>query len=317
MRIFLPFLFLGALVFALALPAVVYARTEGIAAVVNQDAISITDLNDRLRMVIASARLPGTKEIQEKIMPQVLNDLIEEQLKMQEARRLEIDVSPREVDGGLAMIAKQNNLSMEQFGQAMAHDGISIATVQRQIRAQIAWSKVVQKTMRPQIEITDSDIDDYLDRMRSANGKTEYQVAEIFLPVGDNSPEADTQQLANRLVQEINSGKAEFFKLAQQFSSAAGAERGGDLGWVREGQLQPELDKALVGMQKGAVSNPVRTTDGYHILLIRDQRTVSEATIPSREQVMQTLGLQRLERMQARQLLELKTTAFIETRVES
>lgn len=317
MRIFLPSLFFWALVFALVLSVAVHARTEGIAAVVNQDAISITDLNDRLRMVIASARLPGTKDIQEKIMPQVLNDLIEEQLKMQEARRLEIQVSQQEVDGGLAMIAKQNNLTIEQFRGAMEHDGISPATLERQIRAQIGWSKVVQKTMRPQVEITDSDVDDYIDRLRSASGKAEYKVAEIFLPVGDNSPEADAQQLASRLVQEINSGKAEFFKVAQQFSNSAGAPLGGDLGWVREGQLQPELDKALTGMQKGVVSSPVRTTDGYHILMLRDMRTVSEETIPSREQVMQTLGLQRLERVQARQLLELKTTAFIETRVES
>ncbi|MGB4107455.1 MAG: peptidylprolyl isomerase [Alphaproteobacteria bacterium] len=317
MRIFVLALFFWALVIALVLPVPVYARTEGIAAVVNQDAISITDLNDRLRMVIASARLPGTKDIQEKIMPQVLNDLIEEQLKMQEARRQEIEISQEEINQGLTMIARQNNLSMEQFRSAMEHDGISVATLERQIKAQIGWSKVIQKTMRPQVTITDSDIDDYIGRLKSASGKSEYKVAEIFLPVGENSPEADAQQLANRLVQEINSGKAEFFKVAQQFSSSAGAERGGDLGWVREGQLQPELDKALGGMQKEAVSNPVRTTDGYHILLLRDMRTVSEETIPSREQVMQNLGLQRLERMQARQLLELKTTAFIETRVET
>src|SRR5690606_11301270 len=122
--------------------------------------------------------------------------------------------------------------------------------------------------------------DGYLSRLQNAKGKSEYRVAEIFLPVGENSPEADAQQLANRLVQEMNSGKADFFKLAQQFSGAAGAENGGDLGWVREGQLEPELDAALPGMQKGAVSNPVRTSDGYHILFLRDLRTVSDETMP-------------------------------------
>lgn len=306
------------LTLALMLPmAPARASTEGIAAVVNQDAISITDLNDRLRMIIASTRLPATKEIQQKLLRQVLNDLIEEQLKMQEANRLELSVSQDEINSGFAMLAQQNNLTIDQFRSAMQHDGISPATLERQIKAQIGWSKVIQKVMRPQVEVTDSDIDDFLSRVQNAKGKSEYRVAEIFLPVNENSPDADAQQLANRLVQEINSGKAEFFKLAQQFSGAAGAEQGGDLGWIREGQLEPELDAALPGMQKNGVSNPVRTSDGYHILFLRDLRTVSDETIPSREQVTQTLGLQRLERMQERQLMELKTTAFIETRVES
>lgn len=310
-------IFLLALTLALIMPMAVQARTEGIAAVVNQDAISMTDLNDRLRMIIASTRLPATKEIQEKLMRQVLNDLIEEQLKIQEARRLEISVTQQDINNGFTMLAKQNNLTIEQFRGAMEHDGISPGTLERQIKAQIGWSRVIQKTMRPKVEVTDSDIDDYLSRLQSEKGKAEYRVAEIFLPVGENSPDADAQQLANKLVQEMNSGKADFFKLAQQFSSAAGAENGGDLGWVRQGQLEPELDKALVGVQKGGVSNPVRTTDGYHILFVRDQRNISDETIPSREQVMETIGMQRLDRMQQHQLLELKTTAFIETRVES
>lgn len=311
-------IFLLALTLALIMPMTfAQARTEGIAAIVNQDAISITDLNDRLRMIIASTRLPATKDIQEKLTRQVLSDLIEEQLKIQEARRLDITVSQEEINGGFAMLAKQNNLTIEQFRGAMQHDGISPTTLERQMKAQIGWSRVIQKVMRPQVEVTDSDIDDYLSRLQSARGKSEYRVAEIFLAVSESSPDADAQQLANRLVQEINSGKAEFFKVAQQFSSAAGAEQGGDLGWVREGQLEPELDAALTGMQKDGVSNPVRTSDGYHILFLRDLRTVSDETMPSREQVMQMIGLQRLERLQERQLLELKTTAFIETRVES
>jgi peptidyl-prolyl cis-trans isomerase SurA len=293
-----------------------HAATQGIAAVVNQDVITIKDLNDRLRMIIASSGLPEGKEFQNKLTAQVLNDLIEEQLKIQEAARKEITVSDSDVAAGFAQIAQNNKLTTEQFDAIMKHDGIERSTVERQIRAQIGWSKVIQEVMRPQVTVTDTDIDDYLERFKASKGKNEYQLAEIFLPV-EGKAEGDTLQLAQKLVAEIKAGKAPFFKVAQQFSGAAGAESGGDLGWVQQGQLQPELDSALASMQKDTVSDPIRTNDGYHILYLRNVRTITDESIPPREKVFSMIGIQRLERMQARQLLELKTTAFIETRVES
>jgi peptidyl-prolyl cis-trans isomerase SurA len=309
-------IFLFLLTLILAIP-MAYARTEGIAAVVNQDAISMTDLNDRLRLVIASSGIKPSPEIQDKITSQVLSELVDEQLKIQEAQREEITVSEQEVQEGFAMIAGQNNLTIEQFAGAMKSDGINPATLERQIRAQIGWSKVIQKVMRPQVTVSDNDVDDYISRLKGSSGKSEYRVSEIFLPVGEGRPEADAQQLAHKLVNEIQSGKVPFGKVAQQFSAAAGAERGGNIGWVQQGQLAPELDQALSTMQKDGISQPIRTQDGYHILQLRELRTISEASLPSREQVYSTIGIQRLEKMQERHLMELRSTAFIENRVQS
>ncbi len=309
-------LFLLALVL-LVLPASAQARTEGIAAVVNQDAISMTDLNDRMRMIIVSAGLPPSKEIQDKLLKQVLNDLIDEQLKVQEAKRKEIEVSQGEVAAGFARIASQNNLSAEQFAAAIRRDGVSPATLERQIRAQIGWSKLIQQEMRPKVIVTDTDIDDYIGRLESAKGKSEYLASEIFLPVGEGNSEADVQQLAHKLVKEITSGKTPFFKVAQQFSGAAGATRGGDLGWVQQGQLDSALEQTLAGLEKDGVSMPVRTAEGFHILYLRNLRTLTDDTIPSRDEVFRIIGIQRLERMQTRELLELRSTAFIENRVQS
>ncbi|MGB4057130.1 MAG: peptidylprolyl isomerase [Alphaproteobacteria bacterium] len=313
MRAFYVFAFL---IFSV-LPVVAFAQSEGIAAVVNQDAISIKDLNDRLHLVVASSGLPPTQEIREKLTGQVLNDLIEEQLKMQEAKRLSITVSQEEVQQAFSMLAQQNNLTLEQFLGAMKHDGINMMTMERQIRAQVGWSKVIQQVMRPQVNVTDNDVDDYLARLGQSKGKSEYLLAEIFLPVDEKASEADAKRLGEKLSSEISSGKTPFFKVAQQFSSAAGAARGGDLGWIQQGQLQPEIEQAVIGLQKDQVSQPVRTVDGYHLVFLRDVRVIADETIPSRDKVYSTIGVQRLERMQARQLLDLKTSAFIENRVQS
>lgn len=314
MRIFICLLFLLVSVSA-TLPA--QARMEAIAAVVNQDAITMSDLNDRMHLVMVSSGLPQTEEIATKLSKQVLNDLIEEQLKLQEAKRVEVTVSKEEVEQGFSSLAQQNKFTPDQFRQIIKQGGINVGTMERQIRAQIAWTKVIQKKMRPQVTVTDTDVDDFLERLKNSKGKDEYLASEIFLPVDETAPEADTQQLAIKLVNEINGGKAPFFKVAQQFSRAAGAPNGGDLGWMQQGQLQPELEKALASLEKGKISQPVRSSSGYHILMLRDKRTITDATIPTRENIYNTIGVQRLERMQARQLLELKTTAFIENRVES
>ncbi len=308
-------LFLLLLALAPAVP--VQARTEAIAAVVNQDAISMNDLGDRLHLTMASAGLPNSPEIRKKLIPQVLDSLVEEQLKMQEARRLDIKITKEDIEAGFAELAKQNKFTPEQFRDMISRGGLSLATMERQIESQLAWAKVIQQVMRPQIEVTDSDIDDYIARIKSSKGKTEYLVSDILIKVSSDKKEAEARDVAMKLSQEITSGHAPFGKVAQQFSASPGAVRGGDLGWVLQGQLQTELEKTLAAMQKGAVSAPVRAVDGYHILQLRDMREVSDTNLPPRDNILNAIGLQRLERAQARYLLDLKTTAFIENRVQA
>ncbi len=295
----------------------VLAREEGIAAVVNEDAISFSDLNDRMTMIIASSGLPDSEEIRQKLAQQVINSLIEEQLKLQEARSAEINVDEEEIQKGLATIAQQNQIPVDKFEAMIKGSGINIATMHRQIESQIAWTKVVQAKIRPKITVTDTDIDSRFAQLASNKGEVEYRLAEIFLPVDTPESEADTRQLAQNLVKEIKSGKAPFFKLAQQFSKAAGAAQGGDMGWVQHSQIAEELSEGAQKLTKNEVSAPIRSISGYHILHLLDQREISDETLPTREQVMSIIGTERLERLQRRYLLDLKSAAFVENRVGS
>ncbi|MCC6598847.1 MAG: peptidylprolyl isomerase [Alphaproteobacteria bacterium] len=311
-------LFLALMVFsALPAPASAAEKAMSIAVVVNEDAITLSDVNDRLKLIVASSGLPATQEIRDRLLPQVIGALVEEQIKLQEAHRLELGVSKAEIDEGFAQIAAQNKFTPEQFRAMIKQGGLNIATMESQIKSQIAWAKVVQAKVRPKIIVSDSDIDTYIDRLNAASGKNEYLVSEIFLPVENQKEQMQVQELANRLVQETRSGKAPFFKVAQQFSQSAGANGGGDLGWVREGQLAPELDEALPQIGSGKISTPIRTLSGYHILLVREQRIISKDTIPDREGALSVIGTERLERQARRYLMDLKSSAFIENRLES
>jgi peptidyl-prolyl cis-trans isomerase SurA len=302
---------LGVLVQPMAVSAA--PMLETIAAVVNEDAITASDVNDRMDMIIVSSGLKNSDEIRKKLAPQIIEGLIEEQLQMQEARRLEITVPDDEIQMGLNTIAQQNNIPVEKFEEVLRQSRINIMTVRNQVRAQLSWNKVVQQKLRPSVNVTDSDIDDYLQRARSNIGKTEYLVAEIFLPVDDPKNEQPALQLTQNLIKEIRAG-APFSRVAQQFSKAAGAQQGGSLGWIQQGHLPDELDRVIVTMNKGDLSEPVRSLSGYHILLMRDQRLINEESIPQRDAVRNAIGLERLERQARRLMMELRAESFIEKR---
>lgn len=310
------FILIMSLAVGLAWSSSAYAdRTVGIAAVVNQSAISQTDVQDRMRLILASSGLPDTPDMRKRLLPQVLDGLVEEQIKLQEAARLNIQVEDKEIDAGFKGIADQNNFTVEQFESIMNHQGIPKRTLLNQIKSQIAWSKVVQSAVRPRITVSPTDVAARIERMKSSVGKNEYLAAEIFLPVVESAREAEVKQLANKLAGEIGAQKASFSSVAAQFSKAPGAQNGGIIGWVQEGQLSPEVEKTIVELPEGAVSQPVRDLQGYHILMLQRKRTITAENIPDEETVLNQIGLERLDRAQQRYFSDLKSSAFIDRRV--
>src|SRR5690606_33758858 len=117
-----------------------------------------------------------------------------------EAARNKVEVTQQEVEAGFATLAGQNNFSAEQFSQILKQQGIPRTTLYNQIKAQIAWSGVIQKVLRPRVSVSQTDVDDRVTRMKAQLGKTEYLVSEIFLPVGDGDKEADVRALSGKLL---------------------------------------------------------------------------------------------------------------------
>lgn len=288
---------------------------ESIAAIVNDEPITTREVNERLALIMASSNLPDQAEIRERLKQQVLNQLVEEQLKLQEAERLEISVGEEDIKNGITAVAQSNGMEYDAFIARMKKENVKIRSLRRQVRSQISWSQVIAKELRPRIRVTDQDVNSELERMRANIGKTEYLLAEIYLPFSENNPPAKIQKFADNLVAQIVQKKAPFQRVAQQFSQSAAAARGGDIGWVQEGQLPQALDEKVQDMDNGSLSKPIKTLSGYHILLLRDRRTATEDTLPSREQIRQNLTLERIERLQRRHLIDLKTTSFIDVRV--
>jgi peptidyl-prolyl cis-trans isomerase SurA len=246
----------------------------GIAAVVNDEAISTADLAARMRFVLVTSGLPDTAETRSKVMAQVIRTLIDEKLQMQEASRLGITIPDAQVRETMNKIAADNGVPGGDMASFLTQQGVSAKTMMDQVRSGLAWGQVVAQRLRPTIDVSEEDVADVVQRMTANVGKTEYLLGEIVIPVESPAEDEATRQLLQRLADQLQAGTP-FSALARQFSKGAGAQQGGDLGWVQPGTLAPELDQVLTQMSKGSLSAPIRLLDGYHLLLVRDQRTIS------------------------------------------
>lgn len=247
------------------------APAERIAAVVNDDVISVSDVHARIRLALMNAGVQDSAETRQRLTPQVLRQLVDERLQLQEAKRLGISVSQQEIDEAIQRIAEQNRMGRPQLEKLLKDQGVPSSALNEQLRALLAWQRVMQRRIRQEVVIGDEEIDAVMERIKANIGKPEYLVAEIFMAVDSPDQDDEVRRTADRLVEEVRRG-GNFAALARQFSQSAGAAGGGDLGWVRSGELSPELDRTLSGMHRGQMSSPIRSATGYHILLVRDQR---------------------------------------------
>jgi len=244
--------------------------TIGVAAVVNDAPISVVDLIERIKLVAASSNIPMSPQRSQEMAPQILQQLINEKLQLQEAERRGFEVTDADIERAQNLIEQNSGLPPGGLDQFLAQNGIATETIRNQIRPQIAWQKLLG-SMRREIQISDTEIDDNLERIRSNQGKPRNNVQEIFLPVDNPQDETKVYQNAREVIRALEQG-ANFGGLARQFSASSSAANGGNLGWLYSGEMAGELQQAVNQMQPGDVSDPIRTIRGYYILKLLDRR---------------------------------------------
>jgi len=249
-------------------------NVQRIAAVVNDKIISVRDLANRTQLVVAISKLPNTPQTHRRLWPQVLRALIDEQLQIQEAERLGIEVTERDLGIGKELMENRFRIRKGSFDQFLTANRIDSGSAENQIRASVAWSKLVNRRFTNLAEVSDEEIDEVVEQFERNLGKPQFFVAEILLPVDDPSNERETRQEADRLLSEIRAG-GNFNAIAQQFSASASAARGGEIGWISPGQISSELEESLANLEPGDVSEPIRTLLGYHILKLVNRRVLS------------------------------------------
>jgi peptidyl-prolyl cis-trans isomerase SurA len=247
-----------------------------IAAVVNDDVISVADLAARVRMAMLSTATPDTPEARKRLAAQVLRTLVDEKLQVQEAKRKNVIATEGEIDKAITSIAQQNNMKPDQLLAVLKANEIEKSSLVNQVTASIVWAKLIRQLAADTDPIPDAEIDAALKRFKQDENVPEARVAEIFLPVDNPQQDGEVRSFAERLIEEMKQG-ARFSNVARQFSHSATAAVGGDIGWVHADELSPPLAKAVAGMRPGELSPPIRVPGGYYLLLVLDRRGVGGA----------------------------------------
>ena len=244
-----------------------------IAAVVNDEVISIYDLAARINIVVASSNLKDAPELRRQIAPQVLRTLVDEYLQTQEASRLDIAVTDSDVEFTIDQIEQKRGLGEGGFETFVRTHRLDREALITQIKAEIAWTKLISRRLNSAITVGEDEIDEALARLESSRGQPEYRVAEIFLSIESPDQEREIMKTVENLLTQLRQG-ADFRGIARQFSESATSAVGGDIGWLIVGQLPAQIDQILPAMSAGDISGAVRTFDGVHIIKMIDRRTV-------------------------------------------
>lgn len=279
----------GLICSAMALPSRAAGEVLGIAAIVNDAVISKYDLDQRVRLVVATSGIQPTRENIERIREQVLRSLVDEKLQMQEAERLELEIEDEEVDESITGIAQRAGMTSDEIIEYLDENGVNEAALRTQITADVAWNRVISARFAPLVQIGEDEIDETLARINNDASQVQFQLAEIYLSFDNPSQEREMAQGAQRLVEQLRAG-APFPNVAQQFSQAASAASGGDIGWVSESQLAPQIAEAVARLDVGTVSNPIRSLNGFYIMQLRSKRQgLGPNPLETRFQVMQVI----------------------------
>lgn len=263
---------------ALSTPLAAFAleTLDRVAAVVNNGIVMESEVGQRLSLIKSQlqtrqANLPPDNVLRN----QVLDQLVLETLQAQVAETRGIRVSDQELNQTLQRIAKENNLTLAQFREALIADGQDYAQVRSQIRRDLLNNKVQQAMVNRRINVTDLEVNNYLSSNASQqNSSAEYLLNNILVSLpSPASPEQiqSAQREANKLLDQLKTG-AVFSDLAVSSSDAPNALDGGDIGWRKAGELPANIAAAVSGLKPGEYSSVVRTPSGFNILYVRERR---------------------------------------------
>jgi peptidyl-prolyl cis-trans isomerase SurA len=246
---------------------------DRIIAYVNDDIITLSELNERTNAFVAARRqnpfLQEEEQSLEKIRRDMLDLLINERLAAQEISRLKITVSDKELDETIGRIKQENHLTQEGLEAELRKEGKTVEDLREQIKRSMEQTTLVNREVRDKTVITDEMIQAYYkDHIEEFESRTRFRIQDIYLPFTPTDTPEDRTYLRNvaKHILELLRQEGDFSSLAKRYSQGLGAEAGGDLGFFSKGDLEPVLEAAIEALKPGEVSPDIETTRGIHII---------------------------------------------------
>ena len=295
---------------------------DKIVAVVNDGIITQSQLNERVILIQHNLKdnktpLPPKNVLEEQVLDQMINQRLETQL----AEKNGIHVTDEEVNGAIANIAKQNNLTVEALYEDITKKGEDFALFRKEVREEMIIHQLQQREVSPLVVVTPQEVSDYL-RLKDVikESTTQYHIENILIALPE-SPTAKqiqkAQALADELIKKTKAG-ANFRSLAVEHSGDEYALKGGDLGFRTLVELPDIFGGQIPTMKEGDVAGPFRTANGFHIIKLVGQRTMdarpfeNENTGQLQQQIANQLFQRKFEEKLQNWITELRSNSYIE-----
>lgn len=245
-----------------------------IAAVVNEEMISINDLKNRARFFAATSGQAYSESFYQRVAPQILEALINESLQRQHAKIYKINIGAEEIKNGISQLEKMNSKEEGFLKHLCEEFKIPYEIIENQTEANIAWEIISREMFRTTLQVSKNEIDSYIKQLEANKDNPHLHLAEIFVAVDRPEQEPKARQKVNEIGRYLRQG-AHFSILAQQFSDSPTKAQGGDIGWISETELDGEIKSTILSVKVNEFSNPIRTKDGYKIIYIIDRKDTS------------------------------------------
>jgi peptidyl-prolyl cis-trans isomerase SurA len=253
---------------------------DRIVAIVNDDAITVSELNNTfdpyMKRIEASL---ATGKDKEKVVAEgkttILNRMIDNKLIEQEAKKSGIIIKDDEVMGVIKDMLKSRNMQMPDLLQALDKDGMTFDSYKQELKEQLQRQQLVRREIRSKIVVTDDEIGEYYrQHLDEYEGKEAIRIRQILLPVPAGTDPAireRARELAESILKRIKNGEP-FEALAAQFSQGPAVAAGGDIGFVEKGHMLPEVEKVALSLNSGDVSPVIESSQGFYIIQVVDKR---------------------------------------------
>lgn len=240
-------------------------NSDSVVAVVSGSVITQRDLDNRFEFLKRQVNRPIPEDQVPAILQKTLNDLINEEVQNQYAKKYNITVTDDDVKKAIAEIEKRNGLSAGAFNNIV--HGIK-STADKKIASDLLRQKIVDSRLRSRVQVSKGEIDRLIENINNGEHQWEKEVLQIFI----EADKKDSAKRAQDIYQKFKNGENDFNTLAKTYSDDPSARegKGGYMGWFGAGELAPALDKELVSLNKGEASEPISTPNGWHILYVAD-----------------------------------------------
>jgi peptidyl-prolyl cis-trans isomerase SurA len=292
---------------------------DGIAAIVNDDIITISEVREAMGPEAGQLQLQYTGNVLRQrtaaLYQRALQGLIDVRLQLAQARKLHLKVDDDDVSYHIETLKKQNQISDEQFTQALEARGLTVEAYRRQVHDGLLVAKIVNVEVRSRLVVLDTELQAvYEERRERYKVPGELTVSHILFLLPPNASQRDEEQARQKgakVLQELRNG-GDFAALARQYSDGPSAQQGGILGTFRSGELLPGFEEVAATLKPGEISDLVRTRAGLHIIRVEDRKDGGYKPIEAVQEEIKTELLQaKTERKYAEWLETLRQNAYV------